>query len=64
MRHGTALRAAARFITALIVLTATAILMPPPQEHADNAKTAQTSPQTSSDDNIENQRPDIRAMPR
>lgn len=44
MRHGTAPRAAARLITALIALTAA-----PPQAHADNARTAQTSP----DDNIE-----------
>lgn len=49
MRHGTAPRAASRLITALIALTAAAILIPPPQAHADNAKTAQTSP----DDNIE-----------
>lgn len=64
MRHGTAPRAAARLITALIAPTAATILIPHPQAHADNAKTAQTSPQTSPDDNIENQRPDIRAMPR
>ena len=43
MRHETA-----RLITALIALTATAILIPPPQAYADNARTAQTSP----DDNI------------
>lgn len=49
MRHGTAPRAAARLITALIALTATATLIPPPQAHADNARTEQTSP----DDNIE-----------
>ena len=49
MRHGTAPRAAARLITALIALTATAILTPPPQAHADNARTAQTS----TDENIE-----------
>lgn len=49
MRHGTAPRSAVHLITALIAITATAILIPPPQAHADNARTAQTSP----DDNIE-----------
>ena len=47
MRHGTAPRTATRLITALIALTATAILIPP-QAHADNAKPGQAA-----DDNIE-----------
>ena len=49
MRHGTAPRTAARLITALIVFTTTAILITPPQAHADNARTAQAS----MDNNIE-----------
>ena len=48
MRHGTAPRTAARLITALIALTATAIMIPPPQAHADSAKPGQAA-----DDNIE-----------
>lgn len=52
MRHGTAPRTAACLITALIAIMATAILIPPPQAHADNADSARTG-QTSSDDNIE-----------
>lgn len=49
MRHGTAPCTAARLITALIVFTTTAILITPPQAHADNARTAQAS----MDNNIE-----------